>query len=264
MNTLTVIISLIIVLFVYIGYRRGLIRSILKTMLTALSLLLAYFLTPFVSEAVCKNTKIDDFFEKKINTRVEETIGDEVNTLYKDLINNLPIGAGDEGLDESQKEWVTELAMQVELNDEQQEYFIDSMNIPKFVKDNLKEGNTNENKEQLGANNFYKYISKYMARMIVNAMVYLMLSVVLFILIHILGFALTVAVRIPVVNGINKSGGLIFGAIEALILVWGFFLIVAVTINTDMGNNLYNQIEESSFLSLLYDSNVFIPLITKM
>ena len=263
MNTLTVVILAIFLVLMLLGYKRGMIRSVLRTVFVAVALLAAYLVAPLISDIVCDKTKIDDYFEKKLYAKVEDAIGDEVNGLYSDFLDKLPGYHNNQELTQEQKEWLSQTVMQFELSEENQDYFIDQMDIPDAIKKNLKENNNKETQEDLGVDNFYKYVSTYMARMIVNAMTFFGLFLVLGIVSHLIYFAIGIATSIPIVGGVNRAGGLLFGMLEALVITWGLFLIVAVTINTGFGKEVYSQIEESGFLSALYDGNLFLSLLTK-
>lgn len=263
MNTFTTIILSMFLVLMLLGYHRGMIRSVLKTIFMALALFVAYLIAPLVSDIVCDKTKIDDYFEAKIYVKVEDKIGDEVNGIYSNFVDKIPGYQGSGELSSEQQAWLTDTVMMMELSDENQDYFIDQMDIPNSIKNQLKEDNNSDTKKDLGVDNFYKYISTYLARMIVNAMTFFALFVLLTIIANVIYFAVGIATSIPIVGGLNKAGGVLFGLLEALLITWGIFLIVAVSINTSFGQHIYAQIEESKILSALYDGNLFLPLISR-
>ena len=64
----------------------------------------------------------------------------------------------------------------------------------------------------------------------------------------------------PIIKGINQYAGLILGAGEGIIIVWVFFLIITIMGNTELGTALNQYIEDSKFLSFIYNNNYFFKL----
>lgn len=255
MNTLSIIVMLIFIAFIIFGYRRGLIRTIFKTLIAIVAIVVSYVLTPILSASVCDNSNIDNYFEEKIYETVKETVGEAVNNKVEGYIGNIPdIG----------NNAITDITMKVEPTKEQQDKFIDMMDIPSFAKDMLKSNNNETTRKALGVNDFYHFVSAYIAKMIVNALVFMCLFIIIYIVANILMLAAGILSNLPIIKGANRLGGAVIGFFEAIILTWAFFLIVAVLINTDFGKMIYSQIEESQILQTLYDSNLFLPLVTKM
>lgn len=255
MNTLSIIVLLIFLAFIILGYNRGLIRTIFKTIIAIVSIVVAYVLTPMLSTAVCENSNIDNYFEEKIYETVKETVGEAVNNKVEGYIGNIP---------EVGNTAITDITLKVEPTKEQQDKFIDMMDIPSFAKDMLKSNNNEATRKALGVNDFYHFISTYIAKMIVNALAFMCLFVIIYIVANILMIAAGILSNLPIINGANRLGGAVIGFFEAVILTWAFFLIVAVLINTDFGKMIYSQIEDSQILQALYDGNLFLPLVTKM
>lgn len=255
MNTLTIVVIAIFAVLIILGYVRGLLRTVCGTVVTIISIVLAYFVAPLASELVCQNTNIDNYFDDLIYEMVEEAVGETINNQVEGVVGNLP----DKG-----KETVTDIAMKLEPTKAQQEEFIDKLDVPDFAKKMLKADNNKATRKSLGVNNFYRFISAYIARMIVNALTFLCMFVAIYIVSQIIMVTAGILSRLPIIKGANRMGGALLGAVEAILLIWALFLIVAVVINTDFGKEIYSQIEDSIILKTIYDSNIFLPLVTKM
>lgn len=255
MNTMTIVVIGIFLALIIAGYVRGLIKSVFRTAITIISIIAAYVFAPAASIFVCENTNIDNYFDDMIYETVEEAIGESINNEFSGIFDNVPQVGTDK---------LTDIAMQIELTPSQQEKFIDDLDVPDFAKKMLKADNDKETRKSLGVDNFYRYISAYIARMIVNALVFICIFVLVYIVAQILMVTAGVLSHLPIINGANRIGGALFGALEAIVIVWALFLVVAIAINTDIGKDIYSQIEESEILQTIYDANILLPIVTKM
>ena len=66
--------------------------------------------------------------------------------------------------------------------------------------------------------------------------------------------------RLPVIYGVNKLAGAALGAAEGLVFLWLFCLLVTAFSTAEWGAELGRLIEESSWLSYLYDHNLLVTL----
>lgn len=255
MNMLLIIVIVIFLVFIIMGYIRGLFRSVFKLILTGLSFLLAYFSAPLVSGLLAEHTNLDEYIQGRIYQQIKMTVEERV---AEEL--SAAIGYADTTLVEQ----VTSEIMSTELNRSDQVSFIYESGFPSFVKDALMSHNNDETRTELGVENFYDYISIYIAYMIMNVITFFVVSLLLRIIFGIISMIIEIAIQIPIVSSINRLGGALFGAVEGLLIVWFFFVIVSVLINTAWGIQAYAQIEENQFLSLLYEKNVFLSFVTKL
>ncbi|MDE6025877.1 MAG: CvpA family protein [Lachnospiraceae bacterium] len=255
MNILTFVVLCIFLICMLIGYKHGLFRTVIKIVFTGLSLLLSYFLAPFVSHMMIEHTSIDDYFQQKIYIAIENTVR---KTVEQTLDNSLNI-SNKETVDE-----LTSIAMKTDPSKSRQIDIINEMNVPDFIKTALLDNNHGQARIDFGVNTFYEYVSVYIAYMIVNAIAFTITFALTMLLFGIINLILALAVQIPIVNGINRLGGLLFGVLEALLIVWILFVAIAIFSDTQVGVWAYRQIENSSFLALIYDKNVFMSVITDL
>ena len=71
-----------------------------------------------------------------------------------------------------------------------------------------------------------------------------------------IAFALGLASRLPVLHGLNKTAGLVFGLAEGVVLVWIFFFVITVFSTTEWGGRLLTMVSDSGLLSWLYQKNL--------
>jgi uncharacterized membrane protein required for colicin V production len=81
------------------------------------------------------------------------------------------------------------------------------------------------------------------------------------ILLRILLAALDILSHIPVIGGLNRLLGLLLGLLQALFFIWIFFLVLSMATATDWGLQLMSMVQESSLLSYLYNSNLFLQVV---
>ena len=255
MNTLTIIVLAIFLICIAIGFWRGLIKSVVKIIFAGVSLLLAYILSPMVSGLLVENTQIDDYFRDRIYSTIEEVIEERV----KDELGNSVVGAEPAVVDE-----LVQIALNTELTKNQQIDMLYDIKVPEFVRDALVENNFDEMRQNLGAKSFYDYIAIYIARMIVNAIAFAVTFVVVALVFGIVYLVLTVVVELPVISGINRFGGLIFGIMQSLVIVWLIFALAGLFAQTELGNIINVQIKESPFLTFINNHNIFDVIMKKL
>lgn len=255
MNILSFFVVIIFLICMIIGYKHGLFRTVIKLVFTGVSLLLAYFLAPAVSNIIIANTSIDDYFYQKIYNAIESTVRKNVEQTLDDSLSISSEKAVDE---------LTSIAMKTNPSKSRQIDIINEMDVPNFIKTALLDNNHGQARIDFGVNTFYEYISIYISYMIVNALAFTITFSLIMLLFGIINLILALAVQIPIVNGINRFGGLMFGVIEALLIVWILFVSIAIFSDTQVGVWAYEQIESSKILTFIYDKNVFMNVITNL
>ena len=119
----------------------------------------------------------------------------------------------------------------------------------------------------MGIDDFAAYISDYISMMILKAIAFVGIFILAFIILKIIEWCLEAAASLPVLHSLNRLGGLLFGAVNGLMTIWFFFIIVTIFASTQWGVEIFRQINESIILSFIYNNNyllVIIMNITKM
>lgn len=253
MNYLAVIVSIIFIVCIVLGYKHGLFRSALKLVLLVLSLFLSYFLSPMLADVIIKYTNVDDYFKAKAYSVIERTVKENVE---EELNNEFGITS------EDVVEEITDEAMKTDPTRVQQVNIINKMNVPEFIKTALMDNNHDDARKSMGVNSFYEYISTYISYMIVNAIAFILAFAFLIIIFAIISIVSAVIVRIPIIGGINRLGGMLFGFFEALFIVWICFVFVAIIPDTQIGNWFFSQIDDSKMLTIIQEKNVFMKVVT--
>lgn len=229
MNYLLIGVVLFFALVTANGFRKGLLKSVLFCGTTILSLIVTSQCYQFVGKGLNEYTGLGE----QIQTSIEKSL--EMNTK------------------ETKKIKRTEQTKKIE-----------ELNLPQGIKDALIENNNMDIYKALNVTNFYEYIASYLSKLVINAISYFLTFILSSIIIGLLIRVLDFITEIPILKEINKIGGLLLGAIEGLIGIWIFFLIVTIWGSTAFGETMFGYINDSRILSFLYDNNVILNFITNM
>lgn len=141
-------------------------------------------------------------------------------------------------------------------NEENKGVTVDEIKVPAIVKKVLTE---NESGESITAS-ITDYISKKLTDTIINAISFAISFIIITLVLRTTVFTLDIITNLPIIKGINQYAGLILGAGEGLIIVWLIFILITIMGNTEIGTLLHKYIEDSSFLSFIYNNNYFYKL----
>lgn len=146
----------------------------------------------------------------------------------------------------------------------EQTKIIDGMNLPAGIKKGLTENNNADIYKAFNVNGFYDYISRYLTSLVMNAIAFIITLIATIISLRLLLKMLDFLTELPILNGINRVGGLLLGAAQGLAAVWIFFIIVTIFGATPFGQETYKSINDSAILSVIYNNNLLLTVITSM
>ena len=148
---------------------------------------------------------------------------------------------------------------------------VDGLSLPDSLKETVKdalEKTVAENSVQAQAyageklDAFETYICDVLTEMILNAIGFIVTFLVATIGIAALCFVLDIISKLPVLHQINTLAGAGVGALEGLVILWIFFIVITMLGSTAFGQGALQMISESKLLSFLYDSNVLSKIVT--
>ena len=96
----------------------------------------------------------------------------------------------------------------------------------------------------------------HVADMVLRVIAFLVTFVLLSVLVMGAATALGIAAKLPVINGFNKTAGMMLGFAEGLLLVWIFFFVVTVFVSSEWGVKVLLMISENEILSWIYQHNL--------
>ncbi len=223
MNWLLVVVLVVLLGNAIIGMRVGLIKTIFSLVSMILAVILTIWISPVVKDYLMENEKIYDSISGKV-------------------IKMLPFGE--------------------EVEEDKQEDAIGELKLPKSIKESLIKNNTTENYAALASNSFKEYVSHYLTGMIINGISFIGTFLAISILLGVICIALDLISKLPLLNSMNKTAGLLAGAVHGLILVWLGFILLTVFGSTQLGQKMMEMIAESEFLSIIYNNNFLLHFIT--
>lgn len=223
-----IVILLILILFIWMGYRRGFIREIVSFFFVFLSLSLAWAINPYINDFLISETPV--------YSTIQETCTDFVQKQSNDLENEM----------------------------ESSSQFIDGLNLPEILRKNIEKNNNTENYAELSVNTLTEYVSGYLARTIVNGLSYVLAYILATIGIRIVVYILNLIAGLPILKTANKLTGGLVGFVKGLVFIWILFLILTVLCSTEIGKTSLELIEKDSLLSVIYQYDPLIQIFTKI
>jgi uncharacterized membrane protein required for colicin V production len=222
---------LFLVLAILIGYAiygryRGFIKTVFMLFSTIVALILTIWISPVISDQVQQNDKIMNYVTQKVSKVVD---------------------AGKMGNKKTD-----------ELN------FIGKLKLPKTMKNALIENNTADVYKAMAVDNFKQYVSNSISRIIINAAVFLAIMLIVTIGFAVLCEALNIISKLPLINGLNKTAGLFAGVLQGIIIIWIGCIFLTMLSSTSLGQSMFTQINESPFLSTIYNNNLLLKFVTNL
>lgn len=222
-NWLSIVVAIYLIAMVLRGYRKGLIRLAVSMVALVVTLVVVHISMPGVTEFLKEHTPIHQALQDGIVKN---------SGLEKDPPPNsedLPII---------------------------QKTFIENLNLPPQLKEILIKNNNSEIYHMLGVDAFTDYVGNYLADIILNVIGFVLMFVIVYLIIQILMRWLDIIARLPIISGVNKLTGALLGGMQGLVFLWIICLLLTAFAGTSWGIAVMNQIDESSWLSFIYDNNI--------
>lgn len=224
MNWLLVVVLMILLGNAIVGMKVGFI----KTVFSLVSLILALILTLWISPMVKNYMNGSEKFHNGIASKIEKM---------------LPFGED-------------------EIAKKEQPKAIEELKVPKSIKKGLLENNTAESYKEMAITSFKQYVSNYLTGIIINSLAFIMTFVLILILLWVIFMALDLISKLPLLNQVNKTAGLLAGLLHGLIVVWLFFILLNVFASTQFGQSMMKLVGENEILSIIYNNNILLRFIT--
>ncbi len=234
MNILMIGILVLCAICMLYGYLKGFIRIVISLVAAFATVVLVGMFVPTVTELIVDYTPLDEAIELQFTT---EFFGDDVYIEIEGEAAELP------------------LTEQVEL--------IETADIPDYLKEAALADNNSEIYDQLGVTTFTEYIGKYLASWVIKVFAYVITFLIVWCVVSLVVFSLDVIANLPVLHGINRVIGTFLGLGFAIIIIWLGFLVLSLMYSSEIGQMYYGFIEESRFLTYLYEHNMILDILLK-
>jgi len=231
MNWLLLVVLVILVGNALIGRKVGFIKTVFSLCSMIVAIFLTVLISPTVNDLMKGNEKFYSYVEEKagkiVQAEAEETNEEAEET--KDEAENLSIG---------------------------------KLPLPQSIKDTLIKNKDSKVNGILAAGGLKDYIAKYLANIIIKALAFIVTFIIILILLWAICFALNIISKLPILNSINKTAGLLAGLVHGLVIVWIFFILLTVFGGTGFGQDTLKMIGESQVLSFIYNNNLLLRFVT--
>jgi uncharacterized membrane protein required for colicin V production len=225
MNIILIITGVIILLGVLNGLRKGLISSVFSVFALFAAMALAAYGGPYAAKFLR-------------TTAVYSTVYDTVETnISEKLTIEMPTQTGE----------------QIEA--------INQLPVPESIKKGLIENNNADIYQALGIDSFTAYMSDYISMLVINAIAYLLVFILAFIILKIICCMLNGLMELPILRGMNRLGGAIFGFCNSIMTIWLLFIVLTACSATTWGTQIMAQINDSQILTMMYDHNYLMNII---
>lgn len=207
------------------GFRKGFVKEIVSVFFLILSFLLVWVINPYVNTFIKEYTPVYRITQEKCQELVEKQVGDVSG-----------------------------------LNREEQTKVVEELELPDLLKNTLMKNNTIETYRYLAVTTFTEYVSHSLAVMLINGISFLLSYALSAFLIKLLGYILNILASLPIIHGVNKIAGGIVGGGKCVIFLWIAFLLLTLLCNTSFGKMGMELIQKDTFLSFLYNENIFVKI----
>lgn len=134
---------------------------------------------------------------------------------------------------------------------------IEKLNLPAQIEEKIMEGANDV------ATGFNDYLVKTISNLILKALTFFILMIIIYIILSIIIKVLDFVAKLPLINSINKSGGLVIGLAKGLIYVWIACLVITACSDKAWAQEAFRQINSNKLLTMIYEYNPIIFLVTK-
>lgn len=224
MNWLLIVVVLFLAAYVCRGYHNGFIKTVFSIFAVLIALVITTVGSPILSKTLQNNEQIYSAIEEKVGDalKIDEKISGRVDQVKA----------------------------------------IENLALPESIRNALVEHNYDTMYETLEVSSFGDYVSGYITCMILNAISYIVVFIIALVLVRIVANILDIISKLPILNSINKIGGLCVGLVHGLIILWVLCVVLTIFSSTEIGKVLYEQINSSVLLSFIYNNNWFMHILT--
>lgn len=226
---LGIVVLVILLLFVWTGYKRGFIKEIVSFFFVFLSLSLAWAINPYINEFLIQKTPIYSTIQETCMNFVQSQ-GEEDTEYETDSTGDL----------------------------------IGSLKLPDLLRKNLEENNNAETYAELSVNTLAGYVSGYLARIVINGLSYVLAYILSTIVIRLIVYVLNLIAGLPLLKTANKLTGGIVGLLKGIVFVWIVLLAVTALCSTEIGKTALELIEKDTLLSVLYQYDPLVRIFLKI
>ena len=236
MNWIDFVVIGIIAIFALWGFKKGLVLSVFKLVSFFVAVILSIVLSPLVAGVITDNTPI--------HSNISGYIYDSLNSKQENFA-----GSVNEKIDTAGQSFFDGV--------------VEGLPIPDFLKKNLSKTLVEQTPEikTKSASVVLENISDRLADFAVTIMSMIILFILFLILLFILRKIIEKIVKLPVIKQMDKIGGIAFGTLQGLLIIFIVFALLMLFQSNQMLGGLYETIDNSLIGKFFYEHNLIVSLL---
>lgn len=258
MNWLTIAVAVFLVICTALGFKKGLLKEGLILFGALILLWLMSFLLPYTRQAIKDYTPIEEYVSEKVDAAVQDRVNEMVDEKKQEIFGQF--GFNTDKLPETDVD-LPAVAVPA-LSKAQETELIENAHLPRFVKRIFIENNNSEIYNRLGVETFTDYLTAYATELIINIIAYVTTFVLAYLIYRLLLAAAHLVDHLPLARSLNHGLGGVLGLAQGLVLLGIFFVVLVLFCRTQAGRACYECIEESRFLTVLYEYNPLMAIVS--
>lgn len=219
-------IILIIVLSTYLGYRKGFVHTLFNLASLVVSLFLVNLFYPVLSRFLMTTSLFYNLRDYIIDMAgISHSIEEITSAQQAQIINDLP--------------------------------------LPNFLTTMINENNNLEIHNFLNVTRIEEYIAGFLAVIIINIISLIIVFSIVSMGLWLLSSSLHLIVKLPVIQGFNKSLGAVLGAVRSILFIWIALIAYTLLFIRAETNSVY-ILQNSTLALFFYERNFLLSLIIDM
>ena len=106
-------------------------------------------------------------------------------------------------------------------------------------------------------------VAESMAVLIINILAFVLILLLSKVIIRIVGNLLGIFTKLPIVRQFNRLGGSVLGGLMGVLVLYIISMVLILVSPIEPQSRLYNEIENSTFASEIYENNVILDFLGK-
>ncbi len=147
---------------------------------------------------------------------------------------------------------------------QQQISFINNIGLPDYIQHLLLENNNSEVYQLLDVQHIGDYIGSLLATVTINILSFIVVFILVKLAIRLIVNILDLISKLPVLNQVNKLGGLIIGLGIGVVIIWFVCLGISLLVTNPKYSYVIEAIEQSQYAIFFYENNMLMKLVTNI
>ena len=223
MNGLLIAVLVIIVGCILLGYWKGFVKIAFSLVTMLLTIVLVSWVTPYISDFLKENTGIYETLVEKCTDTIQLSAAENTENSIEETLN--------------------------------EDSTIGGIQLPGLWVEQIMEKAGDSVNQVLEGNGIYRMVGEYIADWILRGVAFFVAFILVFIALRVVFGLLNIVAKLPLLKSLNKLLGAVAGLLQGMVIVWLLLFLVAIACTSQLGQSALRCINESAFLTFLYQHN---------